>query len=452
MPYSRPNGGMERASRLGQVDLAKSSVVRDAMAGWETPAIVASGPPDLELLLYGLDSLPGQIDRPETTFALAFDGSPQEVAAREEYPSVRVDYLQLAGAAVVLPQLFAAWDGPFVDPVKQAAAVGREIVNGVLPGSNVSKPGRSGVDTWREEVYSLFASRGVDDFGRTVTLLDALDRLFGSTGTVEVGRCPNRPCEQRNLIVSTAGETCPGCRGNVWPTDALRTHEEYDPDGSNLTPTTRLMSVCERLLLMLYVDGFAEMTPEGLGRGVFITDGPLALFGPVAPLKRRFVAWWTDRVRRLASLHLPPPLIVGIEKTGVFVDHATAIMKWLPEGNVLHLGDAYIRKRIVRRDPSAGPYGKDEFYGRRFIYKTYTGRVLVVSVPRVSGQPYAESGCENLAEYPTLAATLRVLDAIQTRLYADAVIPVALAHSAAALPLGTGTKVLQDLAKQALGL
>ena len=72
--------------------------------------------------------------------------------------------------------------------------------------------------------------------------------------------------------------------------------------------------------------------------------------------------------------------------------------------------------------------------------------------PRISGQPYAETGCESLDQYPTLAKSLAVLDDIQTRLYKDAVIPVALAHSAAALPLGTGTRVLEDLARQALSL
>jgi hypothetical protein len=434
------------------VDLARSSVVQDALAGWETPAVAETGPADLEGRVFAFADLPGQIERPETTFALAFDGSLQEVAAREEYPSVRVDYLQLAGAAVVLPQFFGAWDGSFVDPAKQAAAIGREILNGVLPGSNVSLPGKAGVDTWREEVFKFFASRGVNDFGRLVSLIDALNLLFGSNDEVEVGRCPNRPCEQRNVPVAVTGGTCSACGGQIWPTDVLRTHEEYDPDGSNLTPTSRLMSICERLLMMLYIEGFAEVTTEGLGRGIFITDGPLALFGTVAPLKRRFVTWWGSLTDRLSAGGYPPPLMVGIEKSGVFVDHAASIGEWLPVQSVLHMDETYIRERIVRRDPSAGPYGRDEFYGRRFVYKTSTGCLLVVSVPRRSGQPYADPGCENLSEYPTLASTLEVLDAVQTRLYADAVIPIALAHSAAALPLGTGTRVLQDLARQALNV
>jgi hypothetical protein len=451
MPYTRPEGGFERASRLGQVDMAKSEVVRAAMARWETPAVATEPPADLQDRLVSLADLPAP-GRPDTTYALAFDGSIQEVAAREEYPSVRVDYLQLAGVAVVLSKFLSAWDGPFVDPKKQAAAVGSQILNAVLPGSNVSSPGSSSFDTWRQEVHELFRTRGVSDFGETVTLLDALDRLFGSTGCVEVGYCPVEGCDQRRLPVPLRGGSCPGCGAQVWPTDVLRTHEEFNPDGSNLTPLGRLMSVCERLLMTIYVDGMLTATPESLTRGLFITDGPLALFGTVAPLKRRIVDWLGSVTSRLTSLGLQPPLVVGIEKSGAFVDHAAAISGWIPTTHVLHMNDQYIRDHIARRAPGADPYGKDEFYGRKFVYKTSTEQLLVVTVPRATGQPYAEAGCEDLAGYPTLKGALEVLDTIQTRLYAHAVIPVALAHSAAALPLGTGTRVLQDLAKQALSV
>lgn len=45
-----------------------------------------------------------------------------------------------------------------------------------------------------------------------------------------------------------------------------------------------------------------------------------------------------------------------------------------------------------------------------------------------------------------------VLDGVRTRLYPNAVIPVALAHSSAALPLGVGQSVLRALAQKGVGL
>ena len=83
----------------------------------------------------------------------------------------------------------------------------------------------------------------------------------------------------------------------------------------------------------------------------------------------------------------------------------------------------------------------------------------MLTVPRVpAGAPYeadAPPGANASADrmnYATLRATLEVLDRIQTRLYSNAVIPVALAHETAALPLGTGSQVLTLMAKKALGL
>jgi len=105
-------------------------------------------------------------------------------------------------------------------------------------------------------------------------------------------------------------------------------------------------------------------------------------------------------------------------------------------------------------------YGEDEFYGRRFFYKTSTGRMLVITVPRLpEGDPYENRSPVKLPDmhanpehYPTLRATLEALDRVQTRMYPNAVIPVALAHEAVALPPGTGSHVLTLMAKQALGL
>ena len=56
------------------------------------------------------------------------------------------------------------------------------------------------------------------------------------------------------------------------------------------------------------------------------------------------------------------------------------------------------------------------------------------------------------SSYPTLRPVCEVLDHVQTRLYDNAVIPVALAHSAASLPLGVGQSVLRALVQQSLGL
>jgi hypothetical protein len=192
---------------------------------------------------------------------------------------------------------------------------------------------------------------------------------------------------------------------------------------------------------------------------MFITDGPLAFYGPTAPLKTEMINYWRHLCDAMTAQGFAPPLVVGIEKSGAFVDHANALAEHLPTESVMVLDNAYIAERIRRKPESDSVYGKDEFYGRRFFYKSSTEQMLVVTVPRhPAGRPYEADGpggvnpSEQPASFPTLRPTLEVLDRLQTRLYPNAVIPVALAHSASSLPLGTGRSVLTLLAQDGLGL
>jgi hypothetical protein len=145
------------------------------------------------------------------------------------------------------------------------------------------------------------------------------------------------------------------------------------------------------------------------------------------------------------------PLLVGVEKSGRFVEHAELIRELIPENHVMRLTRDYIN-RITGR-PAGNQYGTDEFYGRRFIYRTTTGDPLVITVPPKPGVlPYEGMGAEDFDSYPSLRTVCEVLDTVRTRLYPNAVIPVALAHSAAALPLGVGQSVLRAMAQKGVGL
>ncbi|WP_157436535.1 hypothetical protein [Actinospica robiniae] len=395
------------------------------------------------------------------TFVISFDGSDQEIEARQAYPSVRVGYIQIAGVLVRVDEFLNARVDGLVDARKVQRAQTRQTIQTVLPGSQVTRPKMSGVESWRVELFETFKRQAIADFGTPYSLVDALLRLHGDPGQPEasvrttLGKCPE--CGQPNQEVGSEPTQCSGCHGALYPTDLLRTHEEYADEGPNADILTRTMNVAERLLSLAYIDNFARYAPMALSSGMFITDGPLAFHGPTAPLKRRMVEYWGRLCRWLQEQGHGVPLLVGIEKTGTFVDHAAAISEHIPAGSVMTLDNTYISEKIRRR-ASAGIYGKDEFYGRRFFYKTTTEQMLVLTVPRIpSGQPY-ESGpvdanpCEMLESYPTLRATLEALDRFQTRLYPNAVIPLALAHSAASLPLGTGRDVLTLLAQRGLHL
>jgi hypothetical protein len=464
MPYQRPGGRFERANRLGHVPTARNDAVSEALRTFHL-SVVADGPDLLDGRVLPLAEVPGD-DAPQVSLAVALDGSMQELPVRDAPPSVKVGYFQVAGVFVDLTRLLTVDDSGLVDPRAIADSVGRGLLSGVVPASNVFvSPGMSTRQSWRRRTFDLFTDPGIGyatSGGGIRTLLDVLLRLLGEPDrpatTVTLRVCPYAPeeensCPGRDLVASVTEMPCPTCGGEVYPTDVLRIGEEVVDEGSNLTSLGRLMSTIELLSMLAYVTSFWEETPQALGVTAFIIDGPLALFGPQAPLKRRVSAYLQNLYGDLRARELHPPVIVGLEKGGRFADHGRAIADYIEPGHMVTLDDTYINARVRGGHTPRTPYGKDEFYGRRFYYKTLDGRMTTLTVPRYpTGAPYAEAGSENLADYPTLGPTLRTLDRIGTRLYQDAVIPVALAHSYAAYPLGTGSDVLRLLAQQSLGL
>ncbi|MDR1266177.1 MAG: hypothetical protein LBK42_11625 [Propionibacteriaceae bacterium] len=454
MPYSN-----ERANRLGHVPTVNNVAVQNAFSRWVITTAQTGDKSEIASLCRSLDSLPEGDKSDQVSFSITVDGSDQEVEVTREHPTIKTGYLRVAGSFVDLKNLQAAGCSAFVDPVLLRNAHQESSFDAALPGSGLILAGQSGVDTWRQEVTRFLSDTRFDDESQR-TLADAILSMHGRPGqpatSIDLNVCPTcggKRIEGVALAVTLSGGKCSKCGSALYLGDILRSHEEYSPEGSNITALTRVMNVAERLMTLSFMEHFYEsqLAAEVFKQTIFITDGPLALYGTLAPLKRKlqsyhdYLSAWGSKKKLLA------PLLVGIEKTGRFVEHAELIADRIPAGNVMLLTTAYIN-RVTGR-PSGNDYGVDEFYGRRFILRTTSGDPLVITVPPKPGVlPYVGPGAEDFESYPLLRTICEVLDQVRTRLFPNAVIPIALAHSAAALPLGVGHSVLRAMAQRGLGL
>lgn len=449
MPYSG-----EKASRLGHVGTVRNEAVKAAMQRWAITSARPSSRDDIDGLCIATDDLPLVGNPDDVDFSITVDGSDTEVETTREHPTVKVGYLRVAGSMVRLDVFRSLAKVRYIDPREVRQSHSEYAFDVALPGSQLARPGMSGAATWRTELDAFLAVSRFDS-STAMTLADGLLALHGKRGApasqVALRVCPNcglKAADETTLMVRAEGGSCPSCKEPLYLADVLRTHEEYNVEGSNFTPLGRVMTASERLMTLCYVNFFADTAPEVLRHTMFITDGPLALFGPLAPLKRRFQEHLGDLTGWCRDRGLVAPLMVGIEKSGAFVEHAEQIKDFIPAGSVMRLTNAYIN-RISGR-PASNHYGVDEFYGRRFIYRTRAGDPLVITVLPASGLSPYDGGpeVEGWDAYPTLRLVCEVLDALRTRMYQHAVVPVALAHSAAALPLGVGRSVLTMMAQQ----
>lgn len=459
MPYIQPQGAPERASRLGHVRTAMAPSVHEALESYHLPP-AASGPPPIADLLVEAATLP--VSRlPAPSFAISVDGSVQEVEVRPEFPSARVGFAQVAGVLSQLEALTPPPPGGFVDPVAIAKATNAALVNGVVPTSIVTfRPGQTMFEAWREAVSLLFQDCRLEGpSGISTNLLKVLAHVLGSpstpVGSIILERCPgrhDRDCAATTLTVPFAGSVCSTCGTPLYFTDITNTHDEVVEDGSNQTALGRLMSVLELLTFLWQIRIFSYADHGRVfPRCAFLLDGPLAMFGRPAGLKRHALRFLQAiHVEEIAIDRPGLPIVIGIEKSGVLAEHAEHIRDHIPPGYLLCLPDRYIREHVQHRS-GARAYGYDTDYGRRFIYRARDGRILVFSTPPMpSGDVTDDADKVTLAHYPSLDRTVGLLDRVGTMLYRNAVIPVAFAHNFASLPLGTGSQVLTYLAQDAL--
>src|SRR5207249_7802034 len=132
-----------------------------------------------------------------------------------------------------------------------------------------------------------------------------------------------------------------------------------------------------------------------------ITDGSLAMFGEVAPLRLGLLGTWRVIANELSSRELALPIVVGIEKTGFAADHLRALRERFAAGTLMRLTDDYLAERLRARS------WKETYYGRKFFYVSESGQSLVITVPPLSSDfsPYPSDATTDRSSpvyYPTL--------------------------------------------------
>jgi hypothetical protein len=460
MPY-RNSRGFQRARRLGHVPTAENPEIAAKLARYRRPDDDGEQFP-IEPLMLARDEIGGERE-PPITFAVAIDGSSYKYTETfDRFPSTRALYFQIAGVFCDLRTMLDQ-PGPFVSPSRIADAVDQDVIPGFLPSSHLEHAVHPDpVEAFRAELFDFFVSKRLNDRSLASVLLRVQrqatpeDAAAARNSMIRVRRCPNVDCTGeageplRDLLVpaGAVGE-CPACHAPVWPTDVLRLHEAFNPEGSNLEVLGRAMMAIEHLVLVGVALTVLDDAPQLLPRCAFIADGPLAQFGEVAPMRLGLLNTWRMIASELTERGLGLPVVFGIEKTGFAVDHLRALRERFEPAILMRLSDDYLAEHLRARS------WKETYYGRKFFYVSAVGQALVITIPPLGAEfsPYpSEAGVDRSdpVYYPTLRLTLALLDQIGTLLFDNALIPIALAHSFAAYPLTTSTQVLRLLTERTL--
>jgi len=392
-------------------------------------------------------------------FILAIDGSYAEVDVKNGYPGAKVGYCTVASVLLDLHLIDELDAERPVDPVEFRKTEQAASIDAALPGSNVvTRRQNSAQASFREELYDLFIDIVVDEDDR-INLLSTYEALLALKPTTKSQSCPYKESHgcTAEFAVGSGSTTCPTCGRPVYSTDALRIHERFRDIGTNGEAFGLVMQIIERLLVIHFLRCFERRNLlQRLASLAFFVDGPLAAFGPPAWLSAAISQELKRLNKKVQEATGQDLVILGIEKTGAFVQHFEEIDKTETPGQQLFaarqyllLTDGYIKERILYSD-SRKRYGEDTYFGRKFFYKTQNGARIVASIPFLSdAQDTIDS--DDISLYPQFAAICTLLDRVVSSRYANAVSPLIAANAQAAIPLHLGSKVLTQLAKALLG-
>lgn len=395
----------------------------------------------------------------------ASDGSRYIASVQDGAPTTRIGYLKVS-------QIGFAWKDyinllpkteRFVDPF--AVARLREAVKSIvwmLPGSNIKyKDCSSSFESFRLRLHELFLSTSLDENSpklyQTLFNLRAHSkrRKEDTPQMLFIQECPqcHHKHESGGLCFKPTdnGLPCVNCGRNIYASDILGFHLEFEEHGANEGLFTRVMSVLEALLLTQRLQ-FNPDNPKALENSIFFFDGLLGLYGDCSWLCRGILSVYHDIRYQLIKLQCKPPLIVGVAKSGQLMKHAEAIMGDLNTNDVLPLSLTY-RRAILHQsvDDVRRPFFGSR-WGQEFIWKTSQGQPVVLSLPFWTSDFDSHSETIHRVEnYPELPEILGALNGMDCALYPSAFIPVVMAHEEASIAWEPGGRLLTEATKRALG-
>ncbi|MBT2899331.1 DNA double-strand break repair nuclease NurA [Streptomyces sp. McG3] len=464
MAYSSLNGRkpMERASKISHTNIIASQEVKDLLADCSIPR--PADTQTVQELLVRVPASGGQTIK----HVIAVDGSFREALVRDEFPSATITFFAFGPLIFKLDDLRQLDRETFIAPEDLAKLKKIQRFQLALPTRNISRSGLGLQDSIRLTLHEFLARRIEGDKSLYDTLRWLIYRRWANTPDARrtLRHCPNKDVNGcgREEIVLTADtpyrSECTSCRGPIYLADILRLHELVDDEQGASRITSYLLSALETLALVHVIHALWEMKPILLREFLFIKDGPLALFGQVFtladPLRdlANFLASYRDPADQ--SKVLPLLNVVGLEKSGSFVEHAVHIEKSLGKalseaqsdgdfaGVVLPLSNDYIYKYVVPGDPGGTiAYGQNTYWGGKMIFKAKDGSTYVATVPTLGGH----KSTPKFEDYINLTDVLAAVSELRCSMYDNALIPVALANRLVSLSEVPSSRILENFAR-----
>lgn len=426
-------------------------------------------------------------------FVFAFDGSKTHIPLHTGYPGAEVGLLKVSQCFIQLALMKEYQKAKFPHPKEYDDIFLNQSFEMTVPGFNVGSEDypnpqeffRFSIYDYLMNNYNTFAdvliqkSKDAKEF-KPKTFMDTyVDLLIKRPNKISCAHpCPE--CRSRSVSLSLNEFRTDNlfdngysvnykikchCKENqcdVFISDFLRFHEGFNSAGSNDGLYSQIMSFMEKVIfmnLMHMLEEFFRYEDDNpiFKDCAFILDGPLSLFN--------YAAWFSQAIaEELIRINEKNELlVVGVEKTGHFVEHLMDLDgvyheedKALTPGTLFFLNDNYIKKFIKLSGNSDEAYGSSAYFGKKMYYKNHRNDLFVINYAYINHKDKDEYLNEkNTKEYVDMQTRMRdlvwILEKFSSTRYKNALSFVSMAHESASISNGYfGKRVIESFVKDKL--
>ena len=446
---SRSHKPNEWAAKVNHSHLINDPFIKDFIANCEFPSD-ASELQESDLVL--VDSLDKDIANP-IKYILAVDGGYTTVEVKKGFPSSQIAFFQFGALLFSVDDLESLSEKPFIFPEDMKKLNDLQRYKLALPIQTIAYKNQSSLkDSVRKAIYDFFiASRDISSFMETLSWFLFKEYEKEPSDSYKLSHHPSLGLGSGEIQLTRSlmreDYTFDNPNGQIFLTDVFRLDEVVDEDlgaAGMLGYVTRLI---EQLIIVHFIRCIHRLKTDSLHEFLFIADGPLSFSAQTANMR--------DPMRDLCNFFKKSSnlFLVGLEKSGAFVDHAQAIclpknkVEILKQGQYLLLSNHYIYKYIKPGDANRMTYGITDYYGGKVIFYSYDGQVIVLSVP----VPHKTAVKNPIKEdYYNLDIIMLNIQKLRCDMYDDAIVPIALANKLVSLANHPSKILLEKFASKGI--
>ncbi|MBA2851165.1 rRNA maturation protein Nop10 [Methanococcus maripaludis] len=434
----------ERASKSSHSNLANDQSIRDYIERCKIPEPSENIQDELADYIITLN----ENSKNPIESIIAIDGGYTEVTVRKEFPSAKLAFFQFGASCFKTSDLDDLSKLEFIDESDMSKLKDIEKLKLVLPIKGVSLASEHSLkDSVRKTIYEFFKGAGEKENSHIESLKWLIYNEYlpkkDQKNEYTLSQCPNcgtsRVKLHLNDMASDYTFKCEECGEKIYLTDVFRLHEVVDEELGAGGILGYMTSVLEQMHLVHIIRSFWINWPEYFEKILFIRDGPLSFVGNTATIHSK-MRELTNYLLENYNLYL-----VGLEKSGSFVDHALQIQDQLKPGQALLLKNDYIYKYIIpgRADPD-NPYAGTSYYSSKIIFKSKSGYLHVLTLPTKSKYVVLDP---KKNDFKNIDEILLNLEKLKCEMYDGSIIPIALVNKLVSISDHPSKAILENFAK-----